>query len=194
MTELNLDVEELLHLAIHYSEKGQHEKAIDFIKAVLEKDPENARAEYFLGAIYAELHMFDQAKLKMEGAIRKGINLPAADFQLGLLYATSLQPEKAKQAWAPLQKLPKNNPLFLFQRGITALLEDRFEDCIQDLQHGISLNRFNEQLNNDMRGIIQKIQHIDAPATSYRDGHSIKTEAGGERILLSAYKKQKFDE
>jgi tetratricopeptide (TPR) repeat protein len=194
MTELNLDAEELLHLAIHYSEKGQHEKAIDFIKSVLAKDPGNARAEYFLGAIYAELHMFDQAKVKMESAIKNGVNLPSADFQLGLLYATTAQPEKAKQAWIPLQKLPQTNSLFLFQRGIIALLEDRFDDCISDLQQGIIQNTFNEQLNTDMRGVISKVQSVERPMFSRGKDVPAEPESGGERILLSAYKRQKFEE
>jgi tetratricopeptide (TPR) repeat protein len=193
MTELNLDADELLHLAIHYSEKGQHEKAIDFIKAILVNDPGNARAEYFLGAIYAELHMFDQAKAKMESAIRNGVKLPAADFQLGLLYATSAEPGKAKRAWAPLQNLPLTNPLFLFQRGMTALLEDRFDDCIGDLKEGIARNSLNEQLNNDMRGVIRSIENRNQPTPSLqREPHPASDV--GERILLSAYKRQKFEE
>ncbi len=194
MTDMNLDIEELLHLAMHATETGQYEKAIDFLKSILARDPRHARAEYFLAAVYAELHMFDQAKARMQSAIDNGVELPSANFQLGLLYATSWEPDKAKQAWLPLQKLGPGNPLFLFQRGLTALLEDRFDDCITDLQEGIQRNALSEPLNDDMRRVIGTLQTRGHTAAARSAPEPATKDNVGERVLLAAYKRQSFDE
>ncbi len=197
MTDLNLDNDELMHLAIHYSEKGEHEKAIDYIKTVLKNDTNNPRAEYFLGAIYAELQMFDKAKDLISRSIKNGVNLITADFQLGLLYATSAEPEKAIEAWKPVREQPESNPLFLFQRGITALLQDRFDDCINDLNEGIKLNTFNKQLNVDMHGVINTVNEKLQATPSTNTSTEEKLKAGvskGDSILLSAYKKKSYEE
>lgn len=192
----NFDSDELLHLAIYYSEQGDLDKALRYAKSILDTDPDDARAEYFLGAIYAQLNMFDQAKDRIRSAIDKGVSNPAADFQLGLLYATSFQAEEAKKAWEPLQGLPETNPLFLFQRGLISLLDNRFQSCVDDLKEGIRCNSFNAQLNKDMEMVIESIQEKNV--LSSRVGNSLQgegqAEPGGEKILLSAYKRQKYDD
>lgn len=195
---LNLDSDELLHLAIHASTSGDFDKAIDYLKSIPETAAEYAKAEYFLGAIYAELKMFEQAKAKISSAIDKGLVMPVANFQLGLLYATSGQGDLARSAWEPLMILPKTHPLYLFHQGILALMDDHFAECIQFLEDGIARNDKVQELNDDMRNIIKKLNSLkadgDLPAGNVAYDSVSAGAAMGEKILLSAYSRQKFDD
>ncbi len=207
MVSTHLDSDELLHLAIHASKQNDAEKAIELLKQLLEKDSEHPRGLYFLGAMYAEIGLYDRAKEFMSKAIDNDINLPTADFQLGLLYATSGQVSEAKNAWLPLHSLPENDPLYLFQRGITHLLEDRFDACKEDLQNGIDANQINDQLNHDMQMIIDEVNarnlseqnplnnnQIETAEESVSENTATSADESGKKVLLTAYQRQNFDD
>lgn len=182
-----LDSEELMHLAINAQ---SHEQAIDYLKRILEMADDNGKAYYLLGAIHAEIGMYERATEEMTRAIELEPNLPTAHFQLGLLHITSGRVNEAEQAWRPLDKLGESDPLFLFKRGMLHLVNDEFEACIDDLNQGITLNNLNEALNNDMRNIIDRakqaqVTQIIAPEPDREHGAA----DGGRNILLSAYQR-----
>jgi tetratricopeptide (TPR) repeat protein len=181
----NLVSEELLHLAMH---ADNHEHAIDYLKRILEISDDNGKAYYLLGAIHAEIGMFERATQEITRAIELEPNLPTAHFQLGLLHVTSGRIEEAEQAWRPLDHFGESDPLFLFKRGMLHLVNDEYDACIDDLNQGIALNNLNEALNNDMRNIIEKVEL--ARTTQSVAPKSPKTQAindAGRHILLSAY-------
>jgi tetratricopeptide (TPR) repeat protein len=198
-----LDIDELMHLALHATNNNQPEKAIAYLKKILETDPKHGKAYYLLGALHAEIGMYDRAIEEMSQAVRFEPNLPTAHFQLGLLYVTSARVEEAREAWKPLDKLGEENPLFLFKRGMLHLVNDEFEACIADLNKGISLNDFNPNLNNDMHKIAAAAEQVlsnqgksahpqSAPATAGEKTSSPKGR-GGKHVLLSAYQ-QNYEE
>ncbi|MEW8228417.1 MAG: tetratricopeptide repeat protein, partial [Candidatus Thiodiazotropha endolucinida] len=80
-----LDSDELMHLAMHAE---NHEQAIDYLKRVLEISEDNGKAYYLLGAIHAEIGMYDRATEEMTRAVELEPDLPTAHFQLGLLHVT----------------------------------------------------------------------------------------------------------
>jgi Flp pilus assembly protein TadD len=183
-----LDSEELMHLAMHAK---NHEQAIDYLKRVLEISDDNGKAYYLLGAIHAEIGMYDRATEEMTKAVELEPDLPTAHFQLGLLHVTSGRVDEAERAWQPLDKLGESDPLFLFKRGLLHLVNDEFSACIADLNQGIALNSQNEALNNDMRKIISKAEHAESPSspsTSDLDKEQSKSDVG-HHVLLSAYQR-----
>lgn len=198
-----LDADELMHLALHATNNNQPEKAIAYLKKILETDPKHGKAWYLLGALHAEIGMYDRAIEEMSQAVKLEPNLPTAHFQLGLLYVTSARVEEAREAWKPLDKLGENNPLFLFKRGMLHLVNDEFEACIADLNKGISLNDFNPNLNNDMQKILASAEQVlsnqakgvqpkPAPAANEEKASSKKSKSG-KHVLLSAYQ-QNYEE
>jgi Flp pilus assembly protein TadD len=183
----NLDSEELLHLAM---QADSHENAIDYLKRILEISDDNGKAYYLLGAIHAEIGMYDRATEEMARAVELEPNLSTAHFQLGLLHITSSRIDEAKVAWRPLDKLGDSNPLFLFKRGMLHLVNDEFDACIDDLNKGILLNNLNEALNNDMQNIIMRAEQARDMAL-LKSNTAPKQPSGdnGQHILLSAYQR-----
>jgi tetratricopeptide (TPR) repeat protein len=185
MGEKNLlDAEELLHLAIEASNKDDNEKSISLLKQALDIDPKNAKVQYMLGAMHAQIGIYDRAIEDMQKAVELDPKLDTAHFQLGLLYITSGNVPAAEQAWSALDSRGEQNPLFLFKRGILNLAQDKFEECINDLQQGIKINVANKPLNKDMQMLIAQAQDAlkqnkpdDTPKPGSKESH----------VLLSAY-------
>jgi len=180
-----LNVEELMHLALHATQHDTPEKAIGFLKRVLQIEPKNGKALYLLGALHAEIGMYEQAIKDMSQALEIEPNMPTACFQLGLLHLTSGQISAAESVWVGLDELGEQNPLFLFKRGMLHLVKDEFESCIADLQAGIERNTLNEDLINDMRRVMADAQKAvaQAPMGENEEGSSER----GKHVLLSLY-------
>ena len=199
-----LDIDELMHLALHATNNNQPEKAIAYLKKIIEFDGKQGKAWYLLGALHAEIGMYARAIEEMSKAVQLEPELHTAHFQLGLLYITSAKVDEAREAWEPLDELGEENSLFLFKRGMLSLADDEFETCIGDLNKGIALNNFNANLNNDMQKIIVAAeQALNANRTQGEGGKKPETakkpekdekSKGGKHVLLSAYQQQNYDE
>ncbi|HHJ13939.1 MAG TPA: tetratricopeptide repeat protein [Gammaproteobacteria bacterium] len=195
MTEsrVALDADELMHLALHATNQNQPEQAITHLKRVLELTPANGKAFYLLGALHAEIGLYERAIDEMTRAVELEPDLSTAHFQLGLLYITSGLVDEAEQAWRPLDSLGEDDPLYLFKRGMLHLVRDEFEACIADLNRGIEANTMNEDLNNDMRRVAGSAEEAlrarqGAPAAEAPEPAS-PAAGGGRHILLSAYQR-----
>ncbi len=186
-----LDVDELLHLAIHASQQNRHEDTMNYLKQALEIAPENAKVHYLLGAEHAEIGLYDRAVTDMEKAVKFDPSLVTAHFQLGLLHVTAGRVDQAVKAWKPLDALGQENPLYLFKTGLEQLVRDQFDSCIDSLSRGIKLNTMNEALNKDMQRIIDdvKARQQQAPAASTKSDKPKSTPAS--HVLLSAYRNNK---
>jgi tetratricopeptide (TPR) repeat protein len=177
---IDLDSEELLHLALQASKTGQHESCVLLLKRLLAKDPQNARAFYLLGAEHAQIGLYDRAKDEMARAIELSPGMHAARFQLGMLFITSGQVEPALTAFAPLSADSASEPFHSFAKGMEFLAQDAFSECKEALEHGIATNHSNEPLNDDMRKILAAIEaKVDA---------AVAAKSGVESVeWLSAY-------
>jgi tetratricopeptide (TPR) repeat protein len=187
-----MDRDELMHLALYAAKQDRNEDAIGYLRRILDEQPDDVQALYMLGALHAQIGMYDRAVAEMSRAVEVAPRaLPTASFQLGLLHLTAGRVAEAEQAWASLDELGEGNPLYLFKRGMLSLAADRFEDCIADLQQGIALNSANESLNEDMRKVIARAQRAmataqptpEAPAPEPHPGRHVfvsRYESGGE--------------
>ncbi len=185
-----LDVEELMHLALRYAGENQPGKAISSLKRVLEITPNHGKAHYFIGALHADIGMYERAIDDMQAAVKYEPGFPIAAFQLGLLYITSGKQVEAKSIWKKLDKLGESDPLFLFKRGISQLVENNYQQCIDDLEKGILLNTSNENLNIDMQRLIDAAhQAIINTTTDQTSDHS----TSGKQTLLSAYQRSSYE-
>lgn len=182
-----LDGDELLHLALNASQKGEPDKAIEYLKHALETSGNHAKVHYLLGAEYAQLGMHDRAAQEMASAIDLDPSLVAARFQLGLLHLTNARLSEAVSVWEPLENLGENNPFFLFKSGLIHLANDEFDECLTYLRKGLSVNTSNPALNHDMQMIIDQVtssQNPSAPETV--ENHDANQPASGH-VFISAY-------
>src|SRR5712692_6863521 len=99
-----LDVDELLHLAIHASQQNRHEDTMNYLKQALEVAPENGKVHYLLGAEHAEIGLYDRAVADMEKAVKFDPSLITAHIKLGPPHITSGRVDEAARHghhWMP---------------------------------------------------------------------------------------------
>ena len=63
------DIEELFEIAIESADAGEHQKAIDHFKKVLEIDPDFFEAWHYLGTVYDEMGDYQEAVENMRKAL-----------------------------------------------------------------------------------------------------------------------------
>lgn len=148
-----LDTEELLHLGLHAIRENNPNAAIEHFKQCLANSPDHPQATYLLGAIYAQIGMYDRAKDLLQKAIIINPSEFTGRFQLGLLHLTSGDVEQAKIVWQELEALEHDHFLNLFKSAMLALVEDKFELCIELIDKGIAANSVNSSLNDDMKKV-----------------------------------------
>ncbi len=128
------------------------------LRAAILRDPGNAELHYLLGAELAQRREYGEAVAQMRTALDINPKLHFARLQLGLLYLTMAQPDDSLAIWAPLEDLDESAALKAFKRGLEALIRDDFNSCIGFLQQGISLNKQNATLNDDMSLLIERVR------------------------------------
>ena len=166
---LDLDAEELAHLGLALAAQGRVEEALRYFKGAVSQAPDNAQANYLLGAHYAQLGMAQRAADFMRHAARIEPELVLASFQAGWLLMGLSQNEAAQACWQPLLALPAQHPLHLMARGLQALLREDFAQCQQLLSQGIEANQALEALNEDMRKVLAELQrrgHLASASTA----------------------------
>lgn len=190
-----IDSDELFHLALKAMEQEQTEHAIVHLKQLLDKEPDHGRAHYLLGALHAEIGMYQRAIEEIQHAVELEPDIPTAHFQLGLLHATSGNPAAAKAAWEALDGLGENEPLYIFKCGLVHLLHDELDACCENLNKGIRLNQTNPALNKDMQRILQSVNQLLNQGQNEGDAlsESLSPQSNGKHILLNAYKNNDFE-
>jgi tetratricopeptide (TPR) repeat protein len=128
------------------------------LRAAIHRDPGNAELRYLLGAELAQRREYPEAVVQMRTALDIDPKLHFARLQLGLIYLSMAQPGDSLAIWAPLEELEETAALKAFKRGLEALIRDDFSACIGFLQRGISLNKQNATLNDDMTQLIDRVR------------------------------------
>jgi tetratricopeptide (TPR) repeat protein len=164
------DADELMQLALRATERDRVEDGIDYLKQLLEIEPDHAQAIYLLGALHAEIGLFERAAEEIARALELQPNMPTAHLQLGLLHIRSGHIDKAIEAWEPLVSRDENDPIFLFRRGLVNFAEGRISECVLDLEKGIALNTDNEPLNRDMTSVKLEAEKLLEEEAAIRSG------------------------
>lgn len=189
-----IDTEELLHFAIDASQNRRHDVAIGYLKQLLDNTPDNTEATYLLGAEYAQIGMFDRAKVLMLKALDRQPNLRIAIFQIGLLDMATGEYDSAVSSWERV-KSDKEDYLHCFASGLIYLVQENVAESKHWMTLGIEKNKENEALNRDMQSILESIDHINLTNASKSSGEMIKSRSESElepanALFLSAYSKQ----
>lgn len=183
---------ELMHVALHANAAGKPQETIQALKEILERNPEHAKALYLLGAVHAEIGMYDDAVAEMTQAVALEPDLLTAHFQLGLLHYTHERYDEAEATWRALDELDEKNSFRLFKDGMVALAAGRYREAFDQIELGITHNDFNEDLNNDMRKVITRAQasleKLGAGGAAHEQEAALKMAAAGRSPKrLSAY-------
>lgn len=178
---------ELLHLSLHASANDQPDKALQHLKQLLDIEPENAKAIYMMGALHAEIGMYEQAIEELRRAEALDASMVTATFQLGLLLLTQGNIEEAELTWGKLDTLGDNHALVLFKKGMLHLVKDEFADCISALDRGIAANDFNDDLNSDMQRVLNDAHTARERTQGAKNAPDDDSQPSGHSLLMNAY-------
>ncbi len=176
-----LDIEEILHLAAYAIDHQQPDRALALAKKGVDQYPESGEITYLLGALYAEIGMYDKATELLTKALSTLNDPNPAAFQLGLLHITSGQTDNAVQVWKQLDHLDEGHYFKQFSRGMLSIANDEPTAGAELIRQGIQVNKDIPALNRDMEKVIDKINHTSPTreAEGVDEAHS--------HFLLSGY-------
>lgn len=162
MTQMNnLTQDELLHLAVEATRRGEHGASISYLKEGVTRFPDDAKLAYVLGAEFAQIGIYDKAEFEMQRAVSIDPDLFTASFQLGLLQMTLGKVEDAKLSWKNIDRLPKEHSLWLFKTGLEHLAAEQYADARKLLEQGIVSNDFSPELNRDINTVLSSMPDSD---------------------------------
>jgi len=180
-----LDQRELIHVALDAIKRQDGGTALACLKEATARPDSIAVSHFLLASQYAQLQMMDRAVEEFEAAIAMDPGLAIARFQLGLLFLSSGNTERAKDVLTPLTVPGGNEALAHFANGLLHLIRDEFSETVRYLNEGIRLNTENSALNNDMQKIIDEIAKV-VPQSSDAE-KNIEEESSTQHLLISAY-------
>jgi tetratricopeptide (TPR) repeat protein len=76
----------VVHIAFIYQEEKNTDKAIEYLKSVLEKSPDNSEFMYYLGTFYEETNEYEKAEQVLKKAIAIDSDKAKLYFRLGVVY------------------------------------------------------------------------------------------------------------
>ncbi|HZW21763.1 hypothetical protein [Noviherbaspirillum sp.] len=182
-----LDQAELLHLALQAGSNGESGAAIGYLKEAVSRPDANGKAHFLLGAEYAQIRMYDNARAEMEMAVALDPALSIARFQLGLLWLTAGAADKARETLRPLEELGNDHALAHFSRGLMHLIADDLADARMSLQRGIECNTEHPVLSQDMQKIIDELDKLPPESFQPKDVAAMSEDASTRHVFLSAY-------
>jgi len=186
------DAEELKHLAIKAMRTDREEDALRLIKTALTHKPQDRELLYLLGMAHSNLGMTGRAIEELSQVLALAPELTNCRFQLGLLHFTQRNFQEAESVWAPLfPALDEDDPLRVFAAGLTLVCNDRLEEAIPVLEHGIGLSG-NASLSEDMGRIVSECRRHLAQTSVATGKSGTEPERGTtstQHVLLSGYRK-----
>lgn len=156
-----LEASEYLHLAIRASNEDNHHAALEYLHKALEREPQNARARYFLAAEHAELGLIERACSGMLEALEIEPTLEIARFQLGLLYLQLSKPPQARSEFETLSRQGNDKSLMTFAGAYIDLLDEKPEEAKSKLAEGLKTST-NPALNSDMARVLSSLTSTDS--------------------------------
>ncbi len=125
------------------------------LEMLVSRYPADARLHFLRGSLLIGAGRAIEAHAALSEAVALAPDYAIARFQLGFFELTSGEPARARRSWEPLaRQLAPEHYLMRFTNGLCALIEDRFDAAIAELEAGIAANDENLPLNGDMQLII----------------------------------------
>lgn len=146
-----------------------------------------AAMPHFLRATnFAHAGNYELAEACYTACLTRAPDFAIARFQLGLMQVTGGRAALGQATWELLLTLPDDDYLKLFAQGFMLLLADQWGPARAAIERGIARNTANAPLNDDMRGVLERM----AVARAGADAAEAETSASGAHFLLGAYRQQ----
>ncbi|HMA54812.1 MAG TPA: tetratricopeptide repeat protein, partial [Acidobacteriota bacterium] len=118
---------------------GDYDGALAALKAVLDKNPDDANALYLSGMAYLRKTMIPEAEAAFLRVTELSPKFAAAHYQLGVCYERLKQPEKALEAYQKVIELEPSNADVLYNAGLTLFGLGRIDEALPRFEQALAL-------------------------------------------------------
>jgi tetratricopeptide (TPR) repeat protein len=108
-------------------------------KALVNEDPKDARAQFYLGASLVQLKEPGNARKALKKAERAGWDKPMVDFQTGLSYLLQDNWKAAKDSFDDVHELDPRYAHLFFYRGLAWDKLGRKDEMLKDFNQFVAL-------------------------------------------------------
>ncbi len=186
----NAELQDLLQRALEATRRDDLAQSEALCQQAIALAPGAAMPHYLRATNFADAGNYELAEACYTACLNRAPDFAIARFQLGLMQVTGGRPALGQATWELLLTLPDDDALKLFAQGFMLLLADQWAPARAAFERGIARNSTNEPLNDDMRGVLQRMAAVRAGA----DGDVAQPEAEasgtGAHFLLGAYRQQ----
>jgi tetratricopeptide (TPR) repeat protein len=123
------------HDAAREAWKAAHDRA----KALVKKDPNDARAQYYLGVAQLRREKFSAARVALTAAAEAAFDSKLISFQMGLSYLLDSKWQLATEAFTELEKADPKFAHLYFYRGVAWGRRDRKDLMLNDMENFLAL-------------------------------------------------------
>jgi tetratricopeptide (TPR) repeat protein len=175
-----------LKAGIAASQSGDVDAALIAFHRALASTPANALTYFLIGSEYAGSGQTDLAETALMTAVVLSPKFQLARYQLGLLQFSSGRAGLALGSWEPLLDLDSNSHLASFVRGFAALATDDFAAARSHFSQGLSLNKDNLAVSEDIRRLLARFPDAHSSGTADGSARDVKPDAAAH-VLVSNY-------
>ena len=156
-----LTCRELMHFALYTSKIKRADLTIQYLKQLIQIEPDNVDALFLLGSEYAEINLIDEGVEAMEKALQLSEEAHLVRFQLAMLQLSIGENQKAIDGLTHLEDLPEEALLYHYAKGMLALMDEHIETAMDWLTKGLSLPTDNQPLQVNMQALLDKIKRAE---------------------------------
>jgi tetratricopeptide (TPR) repeat protein len=188
----------LMQQAIRASQSKDSDTALSLFQQASQAEPGSPLPHFLMGAELAQLGRMTEAEAAYARAVILAPDFSIARFELGVLQFVTARPAIALVTWEALLALPDTDPLKLFVRGYTELMQDAFDDALTYFEQGIVANTTNPALNGNIQLLIAEIhrtrgtQGPNATAAAAAEKIADQEELSDNHFLLSNYNQSRL--
>lgn len=119
--------------------QGAYDAALQRLKSVLEKNPEDPNALYLMGVAYVKKGMWAEASAPLQKVAELQPGFAGAYYQLGICYMQQKEPEKALDFFRKALELDPGNADSNFYAGLILFELDRVDEAVVFFEKTLSL-------------------------------------------------------
>lgn len=184
---MNPELQDLLQRALDATGRGALDESEALCQQAIALAPGAPMPHYLRATNFADAGHYELAEACYTACLNRAPDFAIARFQLGLMQVTSGRPALGQATWELLLTLPDDDALKLFAQGFMLLLAEQWEPARAAFNRGIERNTVNAPLNDDMRGVLERMALARA---QFADATDDAQDASGAHFLLGAYRQQ----
>ena len=155
-------------LGILYYEKGDIEKADDFLTKALKSDDQDAATSYYVGLIRLKQKRYDEAIKVLQQSIKSDANQAEAHYQLGTAYDALNQDAQAISEYNEATRLNPKYTEAYFGLGTIYYGQKNYDDALKAYSQVVKLQNTNGEAHANLGDVFRELKRYGEAEGEYR--------------------------